>query len=385
MRTEDLNQLEEPYRSSGLQPEQRLAQALGLVLPSVADLFKAIDADRDVQIYGIGWWAPHPGTSRRILISDHLIQCVASIPKNLTEAKLHLLESSDYWQRESNFLSNGAGVDRRGKVILPPRLKPADDLPHAMASLHVAGFFRAILAALDCLGTAIIGTLGLPTSIIKGDLAVARSLLARTKNGSSCLGASVQADFSATLDGLVADAGPDGWLEWTMAFRHMLVHRARRLEFSQLRPHPTIFGPDGNPIIRVESIHHLSRDPQLSDIEALLNRQPRDLVLNERAERTLMGVLSSIVKLVDGTARHLLGVWEKRRANPALILQPREQWPNVPSSPLSAFLGYAPPSVSVDPTANVDPKTFITAPDTWKRLLSSAVDDDQRGKWQHFD
>jgi hypothetical protein len=71
----------------------------------------------------------------------------------------------------------------------------------------------------------------------------------------------------------------------------MLVHRARRLEFTQLRPYTTIFGPDGHPVIRLESLQPLSRDPQLSDIEALLKRDRKQLVLTEQAERTLNGVL----------------------------------------------------------------------------------------------
>jgi hypothetical protein len=75
----------------------------------------------------------------------------------------------------------------------------------------------------------------------------------------------------------------------------------------------------------------------------------------------------------------LISAWGKRRANPALLVQPNKQWPKVPSSPLSNFAGYAPGSVDADPSA------LIARPDAAKRFLSAALDDDQRDKWQLFD
>src|SRR5262245_16815049 len=318
MRSDDLDELNRPYPPGGPRPERRLGKALGVATPSISELHDAIEADLDETVYGIGWWAPHPGTSRRIFISDHLIQCVASIPRNLAEARLHLLEALDCWERESRFLADAASLsrDRQLEVKLPPRVKPADDLPHALASLHVVGFFRAILGALDCLGASIVGVLALPIRILKADLADARASLAKIKKESSP-GAQLQTAFAATLSALVLDAGPTGWLEWTMASRHMLLHRARRIQFTQLRPHSTIFWPDHRLVIRAESIQHLPRDPNLSDIEVLLNRDRKDLVLTERAERTLNGVLSSTVKLVDGTARELINAWQQRKSAPA--------------------------------------------------------------------
>jgi hypothetical protein len=379
MRRGDLDRLNRPYPAQG-RPERRLGEALGVALPAVADLHDAISADLDERIYGIGWWAPHPGTSRRIIISDHLVQCVASIPRNLVEARLHLLEALDYWERESDFVANAGSLDQDGRLQLrlPPRVKPLDDLPHAMASLHVAGFFRAVIAALDCLGAVIVGVLALPIRILTADLRTARHELRRIDGGSGP-GADLQATFCGTLDALAADVGPPGWLGWTMAFRHMLVHRARRLQFTQLRPRPLIFGPDGRPVIRIEALQHLSRDPRLSDIEALLRRGRNDLVLSERAETTLDAVLRSTERLVDGATGHLLEVWRRRRAAPALLAQPREQWPDVPSSPLSEFPGYASRSV------HVDPGILIGGPDVPRRLMTAALTDDQRDEWQRFD
>src|SRR5262245_3129144 len=104
MRPDDVDRLRQAYPREG-RPERRLAEALGVRLPAVAELHDEIASDLDEHLYGIGWWAPHPGTSRRILISDHLIQCAASIPRNMVEARLHLLEVLDYWERESDFVA----------------------------------------------------------------------------------------------------------------------------------------------------------------------------------------------------------------------------------------------------------------------------------------
>lgn len=379
MRREDLDHLNRPYPARG-RPERRLGEALGVALPAVADLHDTIAVDLDERIYGVGWWAPHPGTSRRILISDHLIQCTVSIPRNLVEARLHLLEASDCWERESDFVANAASLGRDGQLQLrlPPRVKPLDDLPHALASLHVAGFFRAVIAALDCLGASIVGVLALPVRILRADLKTAQDALAKIDPGSSP-GAELQTSVATTLDALAAEAGPPGWLDWTMAFRHMLVHRARRLQFTQLRPRTSILGPDGRPVLRLEALQHLSRDPGLSDIEALLGRDRQNLVLTERAETTLGSVLMSTIRLVDGAAGHLLEAWRRRSSDPALLAQPREQWPDVPSSPLSDFPGYAPGSI------DVDPGILIGGPDMPRRLITAALTDNQRDEWQRFD
>jgi hypothetical protein len=55
--------------------------------------------------YGVGWWAPHPGTSRRIFISDQLDACTTSVTTNMVEAALHWLELLDAIDHEDAFPS----------------------------------------------------------------------------------------------------------------------------------------------------------------------------------------------------------------------------------------------------------------------------------------
>lgn len=380
MRQADLDHLSQPYSGNDERPERRLAQALGVNLPAVAALHDAIAGDLDEHIYGIGWWAPYPGTSRRILISDYLVQCVQSIEKNFIEARLHFLDGVDAWDREQDFLADAVQRSERGRprLNLPRRQRATDDLPHAMANLHAAGLFRAVNAALDCLGTAIVGVLALPVRILFADLDHAQAALEGAREEASD-GEALQVRFRERFRTLVEGAGPPEWLRWTIRFRNTLVHRARRLQFTQLRSTSTLYGADGAPIVRLEAVPHLPRDPELSDVEAMLSRASGALVLEEHAETTLGGILGSAVKLVEGGAAELLTCWAIRRASPDLLRQPPEQWPNGAAPPSTQFPGYAARSFPVNPGM------LIAGPDAETRLKAAALSDDRRGQWNSFD
>jgi len=89
---------------------------------------------------------------------------------------------------------------------------PVEFLPHELSVLHVGGFLRAVGSALDCLGSTMIGVLALPTSILKGDLGIARRVLNDTPKGTPRQ--TLHIEFAEFLDEVIKNAGPDGWLEW---------------------------------------------------------------------------------------------------------------------------------------------------------------------------
>ncbi len=192
-------------------------------------------------------------------------------------------------------------------------------------------------------------------------------------------GQQLQDDFRQYFVGLMAYVGPQAWFPWTLGFRNMLAHRARRLEVNQLRPNHSLYGWDGRPIIRTEVIHHLARDPSLSDIEAPLHRAGGTLTLTEPGETTLAGVLASTLRLAEGSAVQLLAAWNARKEAPNLLHQPQEQWPGGPAQPAFDFVGYAPGS------APANPGMFIGGPDMPPRLLAAALDDARRQLWATFD
>lgn len=101
---------------------------------------------------------------------------------------------------------------------MPERMSASDDLPHRMSTWHVAGFFRAIGSALDCLGASVVGVLALPTSLLRADLGTATRALDSNKNPATD-GERMQAEFAVrfadwwpTLDPRVGSTGP-----WTTA------------------------------------------------------------------------------------------------------------------------------------------------------------------------
>ena len=162
--------------------------ALGLPLRRWTELEALIVADLVEQApYGIGWWAPHPGTSRRILIGDQLYACVASVSANMTEAVLHWLEYQDCAERDSERFAdivqtcNGQLDDE----VLPSPQSAMEELSREMVVLHIAGMARAFSAALDCLAGVIIGVVAVPISILKADWGKLEAAFSKINKGTT--------------------------------------------------------------------------------------------------------------------------------------------------------------------------------------------------------
>ncbi len=373
MRAKDMAGLEKPFASSD-DPEIAFPKAVGIDTPEVEALYREIIGDLDETVYGIGWWAPHPGTSRRILISNYLLECVRSIRTNLTEASLHLLEALDCWDKEGDFLANCVtrGKDGEPSIQVPNRTKPAEDLARRMATLHTVGFFRALVGALDCLGASIVGVLAIRSSITYADFNNVRKLLAKATNP-------MHIDFREKLEATLVKAGPSGWADWTIDFRNMVVHRGRRMHITQVVPRDVrLLGADGRVIPRATIAEHLPSDPCRSQVEAFLDNK-RTPVLTEHAETTLRGALTSALTVTKQAAICLREVWTIRRSNPTLLTQPKENWPNWPSTNSTGFLGYTPGSVIYQPTQ------WRVHADIHKLFKTAALSDDLRSHWDQFD
>jgi hypothetical protein len=189
----------------------------------------------------------------------------------------------------------------------------------------------------------------------------------------------VQAGFATKLEAWIASNGAEGWLDWALAFRNMLVHRGRRIEIGQFVPRlPMLYGPDGKPVPRVRVVTQLPRDPGRSDVEVFL--QPTNSpVLTEDAEQTLGALLKSTTALVEAVAGELLDFWKWRKANPAKLSQPTAQWPDGVSAETSSFAGYAAGSFQYSPSL------MTTHPVVVQRMRAAALDDKARPQWKAFD
>jgi hypothetical protein len=380
MRPTDRARLSEPYPENTDPPDAAAMAALGKELPQWAALETEILADFTEQPpWGIGWWAPDPGTSRRILIADQLHCYATSVAGNMTEAALHWLEFLDASDRDSARFVDAVKMENGRPTIEAPRARsPLEQLGPEFVRIHQAGIIRALASALDCLAGVIIGVAALPTSILQADFDRARTRLGKI-TGAANDGEKMQAHFSARLEASIVASGPPGWLDWTLDFRNMLVHRGRRFEYGQFVPRtPALFGADGRPVLRARRVTHLPRDPGRSDVEVFLDT-PWTMVVGEERERTLQGLIGSTKSLLETTAKALLELWQWRRDHAASLRQPVAQWPNGRSTQSTGFNGYAPR------TLELAPGMAMVHPVAARRFRSAALDDPARPQWATFD
>ncbi len=380
MRASDLAHLNQPYPKDHEPTEADARAAIGVKLPEWTSLESEILADFvEQEPYGIGWWAPYPGTSRRILIADQLYSCLTSVGQNMTEAALHWLEYLDAMERNGTRYADAVRMDSTGVPFDPPRPHSASEqLAPDLVRMHQAGLIRAIASSLDCLAGVIIGVSALPEDILKANFKSVRNALPRAE-GATTLGVKAQADFAKQLERSIAAVGPEGWLDWALDLRDMLVHRRRRIELGQFRRiTPVLLGANGKPVPRFRLVSHLPRDPSRSDIEVFIEKQ-WNAVLHEEGTRTLRGLMNSTSDLLEASAEHLFNLWRWRRDNPKDLPQPKRQWPKGLSRIPTNFDGYDPGSYPFDPSIG------MLHPITARRFLAAAADDAARPQWATFD
>ncbi|MCU1587347.1 MAG: hypothetical protein JWN31_840 [Frankiales bacterium] len=155
----------------------------------------------------------------------------------------------------------------------------------------------------------------------------------------------LQANVLSTVD-TVLGRQPTGWLDWTIDMRNTLVHRADRAMLSYIDARPV-----RQSVRRLVNL--LPRHPRQTDAEAFASgsrRGRRDgmthLVLQEDTTALMSGTLDCSLALVAELADVLLGTWQKRRADPTLLVQPGQQWKNLWQGPVGTFDGYKPGSIT---------------------------------------
>ena len=377
MRPADIARMSQPYPDGHDRSTPGTARALGVETPNWEALERLVFNDFTTEEpYGIGWWAPYPGTSRRIMISDQLYACTTSVLTNLIETGVHWLELLDAVDREDTFQADVIQiVEGQPQICAKPRMTPLESLGPDMVRLHQVGVARALSGALDCAAGTIIGVLALPLRILKADFSGLQRHFERREAPTS-EGETRQEQFANQLTETIGSVGPTGWLDWVLNFRNMLVHRGRRIEFGQfVRREPVLYDASERPIPRSRVVTHLPLEPDRSDID--VHREP-DMppVLTEDVRQTLNGAMRSVCALVEALGEQLAAAWEWRKAHPEELPQPRAQWPHVDHTATPTrqppFAGYAPGSHAYDPGM------FRLHPDTNRRLLAAALLDHQR-------
>lgn len=349
-----------------------LAERIGVPTPHIRSLERLIFQDLDPERFGIGWWKEQLDPPRRILIADQLLLDTSSVPTNLVEATLHRLGAEQAWQELRARFRDHVRQGRPPGAPVPR--SPVDELPYVSGDLHVAGVFRAVGSALDCLAGTLIGVAALPRPILKADFDRTHHWLAEHGNRHP-----EWERLAEHLDAVIDQAGPSGWLKWAVDMRNMLVHRGRRLTMiaPYMTQYPTLIVPPSVIADRTEVAHLLPRDPGRSEVEVLRDTQTTaGLMLTEDGAKTLIRLVESTIRVVEETSTHLVGLWQRRRADPALLAQPTTQWQEITASRSPGFAGYYPDSAGV-----IDSGQLHVNPQLGQRMRAAALLNDQRHLW----
>jgi hypothetical protein len=374
MRSEDLNNLNTPYSNSNRERfDRRFHSAISADVPSAGKLVNEIFDDLDEKAFGISWWKTPD--EERIFISDYLYQCAEGIETNLVEARLHYLEWLAAREIHNNRIADGIRFHPNGEPFFkhPPSTAPIDDLPNKLEGLHICGFFRAIGSSLDCLGGAIIGVLGLKSSLRMNDIKNAERALEKIKNPQNP-GETLQKEFREFFELIKEKSGPKDWLEWVDRYRNMFVHRGRRMYYNEILPRDVaLYNQFQQRYLKATSNLHLAKNPDKSEAEAFIKK---DMYVNEEADITFKGVFKSCRDLHESVCERLVSIWQQRRNDSTLIEQPQMQW-NDNFKDLT-FDGY-------DPNAEPFMPDVITANQTLQTRLraASAFTDAQRKLWEY--
>ena len=159
---------------------ERLARRLDVHAPTLTILAARLFEDLDPTRLGIGWWAPAVPFPTRALIGDYLHAAAEGVVVNLIEAAIHMRNV------ERRMKADNAQLRARptqAEVIMPPPAGPGDELPAAEAALEIAGFFRAIASAADCLAAVAAGVVPIPTSVRHAGWPGVRSQLTEIHSG----------------------------------------------------------------------------------------------------------------------------------------------------------------------------------------------------------
>ncbi|MFI6574026.1 hypothetical protein [Nocardia fluminea] len=307
-----------------------------------------LEDDLDPVVTGFGWWAEYPMPAEaRGWVSHYLSGAISGMASNLTDAAAHLANYQEAVRKEAIWYGYRCRQARGGI----PNLRDRNDieaLRDATLSSELKGFFRTVGSVFDTMAATVIWIGALEFNIVKADwgqlctsddsetyprtsgqamLGLRRAL---TDQGSR--GGVVQDTLLQAVRGAVTAAGPAHWDQWLHAMRNTQVHRS---QWTQIFVHADIRNPEAG------THRLLPRQPQLAEGHHLQSAAHlAEIMLTEDAQVTMVGVLDSIVPVVQAVTAACESAWMQRRASPMILPQPyNDRWLPIE---VPAFSGYDP-------------------------------------------
>ena len=318
-------------------------------------------------------------TATRILLSDHLIGTLDTLGQNITASSFHLsgFERANV-TIDSLTLRHWQKAFREGTRphAIAPASRQRDEALCARDS-NVAGFFRAIGSQLDNAAVVVTIISALPVDVVERfTWATLRATLDKTSKDASCW---EHVALDRWISIAQSAAGPQGWLDWSLSMRNMLVHRPRRVWTQRVVPSPSRGYP-----LKLRTSLMLPREPELATVEVMRDGAGlNESLLREDAFVTMTGVLESTSRFTESLCAYLISLTEKRRRIPNLLVQPPQQWRGksvLPRIKLDRFGGYRPQSVESLQTGD----SLNTNDPLTRRLSAAAVFDGQRDQWAEW-
>jgi hypothetical protein len=376
--------------TTGAEPYERRVQPATSALDSFADdLIKELD----LQNGAFPWWQSDSDWKPLTMIADYLIQSVQGASAALVAASF-----AAKTHRESNFADSTAltaawravaksgQTDQEAYFGAIPRdgaarrrlLSISNSAEHCF--FHLGQTLDRLSAALvivggfhvrDVVNTNWATIAGTPTRDgLVQDLAAPS---ARQKVEPPGLpGRTLQEEL---LDPVTRpdDFGAPGWLDWMRDTRNAMTHRSSATRL-------VAYKGDVNAGFHLLRLFY--RQARWSEVQSLLFGRPTHnqtfwgAFITRPSEDVLDGLCESVSKFVRALTDAMTTCWTARKANPALIVQPDSQWPNIePTEPVSFFDGHG-----------EDVSPFLQQADTLAgrdatRWQAARVMDDRRADW----
>ncbi len=326
----------------------------------------------DLEIDGqgfTGWQYSFLESATASEVADYIVGSAQAVGSNLQAVAVHLQSYEELRYQQDSAMR--LFLSQTGKPYPEPQTDQFNEKELRLDAVERA-YYVTVGSVLDCLTALLIGLAGLDLDMHRADSGVLlpmnltdeyptrgshkalyQSLLAPSK------GRDAQVKAIRAIATAFTQSGPQGWLDWVLGMRNMVVHREHRGEIvslDQQKDHSYVIS------------RYPPSNPNLSNLQGF--RAGGDkldaLYLHEDLLSTLKGVTSSLNAAVAAGLQSLSTLWSERKMDSSLILQPAGQWR--PRDRPVQFTGYQPQSGSINGNTSL-----TLNPADWKRLIAGGV------------